>query len=125
MAPFKVLHPLTIRTITIQTLFALILPTAISGFSDLGGITLCITRVITIEMAMGLGVGLSFLYIVAGALTGFTIYLSVRELLKKTKELKMGVDEEAWAKKSLKEKIQVVKNENGYDPLGERMGGSS
>lgn len=76
-------------------------------------------------MAMGLGVGLSFLYIVAGALTGFTIYLSVRELLKKTKESKMGGDEEAWAKKSLKEKIQVVKNENGYDPLGERMGGSS
>lgn len=76
-------------------------------------------------MAMGLGVGLSFLYIVAGALTGFTIYMSLRELLKKTKESKMGVDEESWAKQSLKEKIQVVKSENGYDPLGERMGGSS
>lgn len=71
---------------------------------------------------MGLGVGLSFLYVVAGALTGFTIWLSVRDLFKKTKESKRAVDEEAWAKKSLKEKIQVVKNENGYDPLGDRMG---
>lgn len=125
LVPFKFLHPLTIRTITIQILFALILPTAFSGFTDLGSVTLCITRTISLEMAMGLSVGLSLPYIVAGALTGFTIWLSVRDLLKKSKESRMGADEEAWAKKSLKEKIQVVKTENGYDQLGVRTEGSS
>lgn len=74
---------------------------------------------------MGLSVGLFFLYIVAGAAMGFTIWLSVRDLLKKSKESTIGADEEAWAKKSLKEKIQVVKTENGYDQLGVRTQVSS
>lgn len=122
IAPFRFLHPLTIRTIIMQTLFALILPSALSGFADLGGVTLCATRVIPLETGMGIGIALAFLYIVASTLTGLTAWLSVRELRKKSKELKKGIDEEAWAKKSLKEKIQVVKNEGGYDKHGERLG---
>lgn len=94
-----------------QTLFAITFPATLSGFSDLGGVTLCTTRVIPLEVAMGFGFGVSFLYTVATALTGLTIWLSVRELRKSMKEMKKGADEEAWGKKSLKEKIQVVKKE--------------
>ncbi|KAJ4390951.1 hypothetical protein N0V93_004550 [Gnomoniopsis smithogilvyi] len=107
--PFRYRHPLTIRTIVIQITLSLILPTACSGFADLGGMTLCVTRVIPLEFALGLGVGISFLYIVASALTGLTIWLSIRDFRPSTKELKDGVDEGALGYQSLKKKIHVIK----------------
>lgn len=77
--------------------------------------TLCATVVLPLDLSMSLGVGFSFLYIVASCLMGLTVWLTVREVRKKSKVLKRAAVEEAWGNKSLKEKIQVVKNESGYD----------
>lgn len=107
--PFKLFHLLTLRTGINQTLLMLVLPTVIAGFADLSSLTICITRVVSLEAAIAFATGLTFLYSVASALASLTLYLGTRD----ARQAKKARDEESWGKKSLKEKINVVKKESG------------
>lgn len=106
--PFKLLHLLTFRTGINQTLLMLVLPTVIAGFADLSALTICITRVVPLEAAIAFATGLTFLYSVSSALSSVTLYMATRDMRK----AKKSADEENWGKKSLKEKINVVKEES-------------
>lgn len=111
-APFRFRDPLTIRTAINQALFVLILPTTLAGFADLSSTTLCVTRAIPLQTGIAFGMALSLPYTVASALSGLAIWLSAQEVRKRTKEEKKAMDEESWGKKSLKEKIRLVRKES-------------
>lgn len=80
--PFRLLHPITIRTAVHTALLALTTTTIIAGFADLGAVTLCATRAVPFEAALTFAMALFFLNTVAGALMGLTTTLSVREALQ-------------------------------------------
>lgn len=113
--PFRLLSPLTIRTIANQSLLMLVLPTVIAGFADLSAVTFCVTRIVPFEGAIAFAVGLLFVYVVASALSTLTVWLSLREVRKARKAGKG--DEESWGRKTLKEKIAVVGQESVHEKM--------
>lgn len=99
--PFSIVHPLTLRTLVNQGALFLILPAVITGFSDLASVALCFTRVIPFEAGIGFAAGLTFVYTMASALTGVTMYLHSKD----TRNAKKGkpaarLDVEAFENKS-------------------------
>lgn len=92
----------------------LTLPTVIAGFSDLASVALCLTRVVPFEAGIAIASGLTFLYTMATALTGLTMYLA----LKDSRNAKKGkpaarLDIEAFdSNKEMKEKIRVIRQED-------------
>jgi hypothetical protein len=94
-----------------QTLLGLTMPTVISGFADLGSVTLCVTRVVPFEAAFAAAVGLTALYITGSGISFLNIMLAVFDIRQAKKEAKDRRDEENWGNKTLKEKIQHVGQE--------------
>lgn len=112
--PFKLLGALSLRTIMHQTLLMLILPVVITGFADLSAVALCITRIVSLEAAIGFATGLTFLYTVASAMSSLTLMLATRDVRSK----KSGKGDE-----SMKDKIALVRQQtekNGDDRAFER-----
>ncbi|KZZ92827.1 hypothetical protein AAL_05859 [Moelleriella libera RCEF 2490] len=74
-----------------QLLFALLLPTAGTGFADLNRVTLCLTRVVVpFDVAIMLGVGLGFVFVLAQYVTGaemIMVFTTNRLAKKRSKEL--------------------------------------
>lgn len=90
------------------------MPTVITGFADLGAVTLCVTRAVPFELAFAVGVGLTALYVTGSGISFLNILLAVFDIRQAKKEAKDRRDEENWGNKSLKEKIQHV-GQQGYD----------
>lgn len=67
--------------------------------------SLCVTRVAPLEFAVGLGLGLGFLYVVASALTSLTLWLGMRELRRARK----GAD--IYGEKGLDERHEAEKRQ--------------
>lgn len=111
-APFTFSDRRTIRTLISQTLLGLTMPTIISGFADLGSVTLCVTRVVPFEAAFAVAVGLTALYITSSGISFLNILLAIFDIRQAKKEAKDGRDEENWGNKTLKEKIQHVGQES-------------
>ncbi|KAH8777771.1 hypothetical protein F5883DRAFT_487252 [Diaporthe sp. PMI_573] len=110
-APFTFSDRRTIRTLMSQALLGLTMPTVISGFADLGSVTLCITRVVPFEAAFATAVGLTALYITGSGISFLNIMLAIFDIRQAKKEAKDRRDEENWGNKTLKEKIQHVGQE--------------
>lgn len=118
--PFRLLSPLTARTLVNQSLLMLVLPAVVTGLADLSAASLCATRVVSLEAAVGLAAGLTFLYTVASALSSLTLLLATREV-RRAKRMGGGgggaaggggEDEDWGSNSSLKEKISVVRHES-------------
>lgn len=106
---------LGLRTIVNQITLILTLPTVTAGFSDLAQVALCVTRVVPLEAVIALATGLTFLYTVASALSQLVIYLAVKDgqNAKKGKPaLRLDAEASYGGKSSLKDTIQVIRNEN-------------
>lgn len=106
--PFKFFDRQTISTFFNQVLLALTMPTVISGFADLGSVTLCVTRVVPFEAAFAAAVGLTSLYITGSGISFLNIMLAILDIRRAKKEAGDRRDEENWGNKTLKEKIQYV-----------------
>ncbi|KAG8167689.1 hypothetical protein KVR01_003378 [Diaporthe batatas] len=106
--PFALADRRTIGTLLSQLLLALSMPAVITGFSDLGAVTLCITRVVPFEFAFAIGMGLTTLYVTGSGISFLNILLATLDLRRAKKDAKDKVDEERWGKQTLKEKIQHV-----------------
>ncbi|KAK2613334.1 hypothetical protein N8I77_000252 [Diaporthe amygdali] len=107
-APFTFFDRRTIRTLVNQILLGLTMPTVISGFADLGSVTLCITRVVPFEAAFAVALSLGALYIIGSSISLLNIFLALFDIRQAKKEAKDRRDEENWGNKTLKEKIQYV-----------------
>lgn len=119
--PFRILNPITIRTAINQLLFALIVPTVVAGLADLSSVTVCITRVVPLEVAFAFAVSLSFVYTVAMAFMGFTMWFSVRDIRKGESVVSKELDEEASIKGQVRlvaELDQSVANDRGSEKGG-------
>lgn len=101
---FKLAHALTVRVLVNQSLLMLVLPVVVSGFADLSSVSICITRVVSLEAAIGLASGLTFLYTVSSAVSSLTLMLSTREVRGKKGDGKDGED--------FKDKISVVRQQS-------------
>lgn len=84
------------------------MPTVISGFADLGSVTLCITRVVPFEAAFAVALSLGALYIIGSSISLLNIFLALFDIRQAKKDAKDRRDEENWGNKTLKEKIQYV-----------------
>lgn len=116
---FQLKSVLTLRTVVNQGTLMLTLPTVIAGFTDLSSVVLCVTRVIPFETGVALAAGLTFLYTVASALSSLVIYLGLkdgRNVKKGKPALRLDVESAFDSNKSIKEKIQVIRQEEvNYD----------
>lgn len=106
--PFALFDRRTISTFLNQLLLTLTMPTLISGFADLGSVTLCATRAVPFEAAFAVAVGLTPLYTTGSGISLLNIMLAVLDIRRAKKEAADRRDEENWGNKSLKEKIQYV-----------------
>ncbi|KAM4054586.1 hypothetical protein HRG_005422 [Hirsutella rhossiliensis] len=68
-----------------QLLLVLTLPTLTTGFSDLSLITLCLTRVVPLELAVSLGLALGSVLVLAQAITGLELFLQWRAGKRKSR----------------------------------------
>lgn len=84
------------------------MPTLISGFADLGSVTLCVTRVVPFEAAFAIAVSLTALYITGSGISFLNIMLAIFDIRQAKKEAGDRRDEENWGNKTLKEKIHYV-----------------
>lgn len=109
--PFKIAHALTVRVFVNQSLLMLVLPVVVTGFADLSSVSICITRVVSLEAAIGLASGLTFLYTVSSAVSSLTLMLSTREV-RKGKKGGDGEEADDFASRGLKEKISVVRQQS-------------
>lgn len=107
MRTFRLQSPLTIRTVVNQVLLALVLPVVITGFADLSSISICITRVFSLETSIGFATGLTFLFTLASAISGLTLMLAIRDI-RMARKSGEGVDGELGGG-FLKEKITMVR----------------
>lgn len=106
--PFKIMGALTLRTVLHQTLLMLILPVLITGFADLSAVALCITRLVSLEAAIGFAAGLTFLYTVASASSSVSLMLATRDV--RAKKSSSG-DDDDYSNQSLKDKIALVRQQ--------------
>ncbi|UNI17169.1 hypothetical protein JDV02_003544 [Purpureocillium takamizusanense] len=78
-----------------QLLLALLPPTAISGFADLSGVTLCLTRAMApFETAIALGLGLGSVFIVGQFVSGADTLLALRAWRKAKGARRTGRNQE-------------------------------
>lgn len=110
--PFKIAHALTIRVVVNQSLLMLVLPVVVTGFADLSSVSICITRVVSLEAAIGLASGLTFLYTVSSAVSSLTLMLSTREVRKGNSGGGAGEEADDYASRGLKDKISVVRQQS-------------
>lgn len=98
------------------------MPTVISGFADLGSVTLCVTRVVPFEAAFAVAVSLTALYVTGSGISFLNILLAVGDIRRAKREAKdrRARDEENWGGKTLKEKIQHVGQQESYAKLDGR-----
>lgn len=96
------------------------MPTVISGFADLGSVTLCVTRVVPFEAAFAVAVSLTALYITGSGISMLNILLAILDIRRAKKEAADRRDEENWGNKSLKEKIQYVGQQESHVKLDGR-----
>lgn len=94
------------------------MPTVISGFADLGSVTLCVTRVVPFEAAFAVAVGLAALYIIGSGISLLNILLAVFDIRQAKKEASDRRDEENWGSQTLKEKIQHVGQDSNVQTDG-------
>lgn len=97
--PFQLMNSLTIRTILGQAVLMLSLPVVITGFSDLSSVALCATRVLPFEAGIAFASGLTFLYTIATAISGLTIFLTTKDINSKDQSM---TDNEKWGNEAQK-----------------------
>ncbi|POS69035.1 hypothetical protein DHEL01_v212571, partial [Diaporthe helianthi] len=84
--PFTFSDRRTIRTLLSQLLLTLTIPTVISGFADLGAITLCVTRAVPFKAAFAIARGLTALFIIGSGISILNILLAVFDIQQGKKE---------------------------------------
>ncbi|KAI1854060.1 hypothetical protein JX266_001201 [Neoarthrinium moseri] len=94
-----------VRTYNNQVLLILTIATSLSGFGDLSKITVCLTRIVSLEMAIAAGFGLSSVYTIGSTITQLDLFLEFRDARMRKKGL-MGRNEGSVGQ--IKGKVEVV-----------------
>lgn len=94
----------SIRSAVNQLFLLLATLSTTTGFKDLSSVALCFTQVVPFDIAIGIGFGISTVFVVGSSIMGVDMYLVFRDARMRKKALKnkgkqvvekMAVDEES------------------------------
>jgi hypothetical protein len=74
---------------TVNQLFLFLATLSVtSGFKDLSSVALCFTQVVPFDIAIGIGFGLSTIFVLGSSIMGIDMYLVFRDARQRKKALK-------------------------------------
>lgn len=106
---------------TVNQLFLFLATLSVtSGFKDLSSVALCFTQVVPFDIAIGVGFGLSTIFVLGSSIMGIDMYLVFRDARQRKKALKnkgkqiekVVIDEESLERQESLERLEG----NGPEP---------